>query len=338
MDAGVASIPSRGAESVPARAAGVTYHRKAVARRMPSPDTAVPSKPAASPRATVLAGMAWMIAGGLLLLLMNALMKWVATDLPAPQAMFLRYVFGLAAMLPLFVRDGRGLFRTAHPAGQMWRGAVHAGALLLFFIALPHVPLADMTAIQFTAPLFVLLGAALVLRERVSAARWVAAAAGLTGVAVVLWPHLSGGAGGWALVLLAATPLFAASSLITKALTRHDSPNVIVAWQNVTVTLWVLPIALWLWRAPTGTEWLLLAVCGALGSAAHWAMARGLQLADISALQPLRFLDLVWSSLLGLVMFGDAPTVFTFAGGALIVASTIWIARHESRGGGGPRG
>jgi drug/metabolite transporter (DMT)-like permease len=303
-------------------------------RTDPAPESPDPAPVEA--RRAVLAGMAWMAAGGLLLVLMNALMKRVAEELPAPQAQFLRYLFGLAAMAPLFVGHGRASFRTARPAGQLWRGAVHAAALTLFFVALPHVPLAEMTAILFTSPIFVLVGAAAVLGERVTAARWAAAAIGLAGVAIVLWPHLRGGAGGWTLVMLASTPLFAASVLITKALTRHDSPNAIVAWQNLTITLFSLPLALWTWREPTGAEWALLAACGVLGSAAHWAMARALQLADISAMQPLRFLDLVWSSLLGLALFGDAPTANALLGGAVIVASTAWIARHEARGRGPP--
>jgi drug/metabolite transporter (DMT)-like permease len=126
--------------------------------------------------------------------------------------------------------------------------------------------------------------------------------------------------------------------LITKALTRHDSPNAIVAWQNLTITLFSVPLALWVWRAPSGAEWALLAVCGVLGTAAHWAMARSLQLADISAMQPLRFLDLVWSSLLGIALFGDVPTAHALIGGAVIVASTVWIARHEARSRGSPPG
>lgn len=306
----------------------------------PAPATAptAPHAGAVAARRAVLSGMAWMVVAGLLLVLMNALMKRVAADLPPPQAQCLRYLFGLLAMAPLLLAHGRATLRTAHPAGQLWRGAVHAAALTLFFLALPHVPLAEMTAILFTSPIFVLLGAALVLGERVSAARWAAAAVGLAGVGVVLWPHLGGGAGAWTLVMLASTPLFAASVLITKALTRHDSPNAIVAWQNLTITLFSVPLALWVWRAPSGAEWALLAVCGVLGTAAHWAMARSLQLADISAMQPLRFLDLVWSSLLGIALFGDVPTAHALIGGAVIVASTVWIARHEARSRGSPPG
>jgi drug/metabolite transporter (DMT)-like permease len=275
--------------------------------------------------------MAWMALGGFLLVAMNALMRLMTLEMNSLQAQFLRYVFGLAVMLPLLLRDGVAAYKPSNMVGQWWRGAVHISALSLFFIALPHVPLADMTAILFTSPIFTLLGAAFVLRETVTPARWVAALVGFAGVVIVVWPHLSGaGAGIWTLVMLAASPLFAASFLITKSLTRHDSPSVIVMWQNITVTVIALPLALPFWSPPTGVQWGVFLVCGFLGSAAHWCMTRAFSLADISATQPMRFLDLIWSALFGFVLFSDTPTASTLVGGAVIVASTVWIARREA--------
>lgn len=310
-----------------------------------------PVSAAQAPRASVIPkAMAWMALGGFLLVFMNALMRLMTLEMNSLQAQFLRYVFGLVVMLPLLMRDGLAAYRPSNMKGQWWRGAVHISALSLFFIALPHVPLADMTAILFTSPIFTLLGAAIFLREKVTGARWLAALVGFAGVIIVVWPHLAGGgmaalaagaaesepaagaggAGIWTLVMLAASPLFAASFLITKSLTRQDSPSVIVMWQNITVTVIALPLALPFWSAPTGVQWGVFAVCGLLGSAAHWCMTRAFSLADISATQPMRFLDLIWSALFGFVLFSDTPTAFTLVGGAVIVTSTVWIARREA--------
>jgi drug/metabolite transporter (DMT)-like permease len=277
--------------------------------------------------------MAWTALGGLLLLVMNALMKRTMQDMSSFQAQFLRYLFGLLLILPLVLRDGGpGALRPNRLPGQLWRGVVHAGALTIFFIALQHVPLADTTAILFTAPIFVLAGAALLLRERVTGARWAAAATGFAGMVIVVWPHLGGGgsAGWWSLVMLAAAPLFAASQLISKALTRYDSPTVIVCWQNITITLITLPMAWWVWQSPTPLQWAVMVLCGLLGNAAHWAWTRAFSMADISAMQPIRFLDLVWASALGMLLFGETPTPSTLAGGLLIVAATVWLARREA--------
>jgi len=281
----------------------------------------------------VLRAMAWTALGGLLLVVMNALMKRTMQDMAPVQAQFLRYLFGLLLILPWVLRrGGPTALRANRLPGQLWRGVVHAAALILFFLALRHVPLADTTAILFTSPIFVLAGAALVLRERVTGARWAAAAVGFAGMGVVVWPHLggAGGAGVWSLVMLASAPLFAASQLISKALTRHDSPTVIVSWQNITITLVTLPLAWWVWQTPTPLQWGLMALCGLLGNAAHWAWTRAFSMADISAMQPVRFIDLVWASALGVMLFGESPAATTLAGGLLIVAATVWLARREA--------
>ena len=279
----------------------------------------------------VLRGMMWMAAGGLALCSMNALMRIMTQELNPLHAQFLRYVFGLLVMVPMLMRDGLAAYRPNNFRGQFWRGLVHTAALTLFFLALPHIPLADVTAIQFTTPLFVLTGAALVLREKVTGARWLAAAVGFAGVLIVLAPHLSGsGSGWWSLVMVAASPFFAASFLINKALTRRDSPGVIVLWQNIAVTVLTLPMALPFWQTPTPWQWATFLVCGLLGTVAHLCMTRAFSLGDISAMQPVRFLDLIWASVLGLILFGNSPSSTALLGGAVIVASTIWIARRES--------
>lgn len=286
----------------------------------------------AARRAAMLRGMAWMALGGLLLVSMNALMKHMTSAMSPLQAQFLRYLFGLVLMLPWVLRAGWAAYRPRRLPGQLWRGACHWAGLTLFFLALPHVPLADMTSILFTTPIFVLAGAALVLGEKVTPARWTAAAVGLLGIGLVVWPHLGGGgrAGAWSLVMLASSPLFAASFLISKALTRHDSPSVIVTWQNLTVTLFALPLALAFWVGPSAWQWAALLACGVIGNAAHLCMTRALGLTDISAVQPMRYLDLVWSSLIGAIFFADLPTAWTLAGAAVIIAANLWIARHEA--------
>jgi drug/metabolite transporter (DMT)-like permease len=286
----------------------------------------------AAPAGSVLRAMLWMGFGGFALCLMNALMRVMTLELEPMYAQFLRYVFAVPMMLPMVLREGWRTYRPNNLPGQFWRGAVHTASLSLFFLALPHLSLADTTAIMFTTPIFVLLGAALVLREKVTAERWLAALVGFSGVLVVLWPHLKGGvgAGVWSLVMLSASPLFAASFLINKALTRRDSPQVIVAWQNLSVTLFTLPLALPFWQTPTWTHVGVFLVCGFLGTLAHLCMTRAFSMVDISAVQPVRFLDLIWASLLGILLFDASPTVTALAGGAVILASTIWIARRES--------
>lgn len=301
---------------------------------MPPAPSGADKKPVpASQTRTVITSMLWMAAGGLSLATMNAIMRLMTQQLDSFQSQFLRYAFGLAVVLPIIFRGPIGRLRPSSFKTQIWRGIAQTIALSLFFLALPHVPLADMTAMMFITPMFVLLGAAVFLREKVSLARWLAACVGFVGVVIVLWPHMSSdaGAGAWSLVMLGATPFFAATFLITKAMTRSDSNETLVTWLNISVALMTLPMALWVWQWPSANQWIAFACCGLLGTIAHFCFTQAFSMVDISSLQPVRFLDLIWSSALGLIIFGNAPAHTALLGGGVIIAATIVMSRYEAK-------
>lgn len=274
----------------------------------------------------------WSALAGFLFILLNSVMRGLSIALDPFQTQFLRYLMGVAVMLPLVLRGGLAAYRPKNTTGHFTRGAVHTFGLVLWFIAIPHITIADTTAIGFTGPIFIMLGAVLVFKEPMRWERWLAAAIGFAGVLIVVGPKLTGSGGWYTLVMLASSPVFAASFLMTKALTRYERPEVIVVWQAITVTLFSLPLALVGWKAPSAVHWLLFLLCGVLGSAGHYCLTRSYAAADISATQSVKFLDLVWATLLGWLAFGDAPSRSTIIGGVVICASTLWIARRESRG------
>jgi len=276
-------------------------------------------------------GMLWMAMGGVMFSLLNTIVRGIALQLDAFQTQFLRYLCGLLIMLPLVLRSGVGAYWPKDIKGQFWRGGVHTLGMTLWFIALPKIPLADMTAIGFTGPIFIMIGAAWFLGEPMHRDRWMAALIGFTGVLVVVLPKLSGGGGWFHLVMLASSPVFAASFLITKALTRYENAGVIVLWQAITVTLFSLPIALPHWQDPSLLQWVGFTAAGILGTTGHYCLTRAFGIADISATQSLRFLDLVWASILGWLVFSDVPSQSTWLGAVVILMSTVWIARREGR-------
>jgi drug/metabolite transporter (DMT)-like permease len=281
-------------------------------------------------------GLLWSMSAGVIFTLLNALVRQLSQQMDPFQAQFLRYAFGLVVLLPLVWHHGVAAYRPRNVGGQFARGALHTVGLCLWFFALPHIPLADTTAIGFTTPLFIMLGAWWIFKEPMRWERWLATGLGFAGVLVVVGPKLSfsgadGGAGGYQLLMLASAPMFAASFLLTKALTRYETTGTILVWQNITVALFSLPLALLVWRAPGPWEWAGFALSGLLGSAGHYCLTRSFAAADISATQSAKFLELVWAALLGWAVFGDLPTVSTMAGGALIAAATLWVARRESR-------
>jgi drug/metabolite transporter (DMT)-like permease len=247
------------------------------------------------------------------------------------EAQFLRYLCGLIIMLPLLWRDGFAAYKPVDIKGQFWRGGVHTVGLILWFTALPKIPMADITAIGFTGPIFIMLGAAWFLGEPMRRDRWIAALIGFAGVMVVVLPNLQGSGGWYNLVMLAASPVFAASFLITKALTRYEKPGVIVLWQSITVSVFSIPMAMMHWQNPTLLQWVAFFAAGVLGTAGHYSLTRAFHTADISATQSLRFLDLVWASLMGWLVFSDVPSQSTLLGALVILLSTVWIARREGR-------
>lgn len=276
----------------------------------------------------------WSVAAGVIFSLLNALVRALSQQLHPMQAQFLRYFFGFAVMLPLVWHAGLAAFRPQRVSGQFLRGAVHALGLVLWFLALPRIPLADMTAIGFTGPLFIMIGAWLFLAEPMRWERWLATGIGFAGMVVMLAPKLAGSgaqAGGWHLVMLASAPVFAVSFLLTKALTRTETTAVIVFWQALTVTLFSLPLALPVWQWPDLWQWAGFAVCGLLGSLGHYCLTRSYRHADISATQSAKFLDLVWAALLGLAISGDVPSASTLAGGVVISLATLWLVQREAR-------
>jgi drug/metabolite transporter (DMT)-like permease len=188
-----------------------------------------------------------------------------------------------------------------------------------------------MTAISFTGPIFIMIGASWFLGEPMRRDRWIAALIGFTGVVVVVAPKMSGAGGGYHLVMLASAPLFAASFLITKALTRYEKATVIVFWQALTVSLFSLPLALLHWQNPSLWQWTGFLIAGMLGSVGHYCWTRAFHAADISSTQSLRFLDLVWTSAWGWLIFSDIPSQSTWIGAVVILAATVWIARREGQ-------
>lgn len=275
--------------------------------------------------------MLWAAAAGLLFTGLNVIARSMTLVMHPLEAQFLRYVFGLLVMVPFVMRSGLRHYVPKSVSGQFWRGAVHTLGLVLWFLALPHLPMADTTAIGFTTPIFIMIGASLLLGERMRWERWVAATIGFVGVLIVVGPRLAGTGGWWTLVMLMSSPVFAVSFMMTKVLTRHDTPEVIVVWQGIAVSLLSLPLALIYWTAPTPTQWAWFVLVGMLGTAGHYCLTHALSAGDVSTTQSLKFLDLVWASLFGYVIFSDAPSSATILGGVVILMATVWVARLEAR-------
>jgi drug/metabolite transporter (DMT)-like permease len=271
-----------------------------------------------------------MLLTGLLFVGLTAVVKHVGQDLPAAQAAFLRFLFGTILLLPAI----RAIRRTPLDRRTLrlfaLRGVLHSGAVALWFFAMARIPLTDVTAMNYLSPIFVGLGAALLLGERLPKRRIAAVAAALVGVAIVLRPGVREVTTGH-LVMLVMPILSAGSYLVAKRLSSEVPAVVIVGALSVSVTVALAPVALLVWEAPSvsQTEWLVLVA--ALATAGHYAMTRAFAAAPVSATQPVTFLQLIWAALLGWAVFGEAVDPFVVLGGTLIVAAVSYDAWREGR-------
>ena len=267
---------------------------------------------------------------GILFALLNVFTLIPAQHLNPYVMAFLRYLFGTLFLVPIVLRLGvHRTMRTHRLPLHLFRGCIHAGGMFLWFIGLPLTTLASMTALGFTGPIFVTIGAALFLGEDVRLRRWIAVAVGFAGAMIIIRPGvglLSYGA----IVILASTPIFSASNLISKLLARTESAPTIVVWQNLTISLAAAPVALWFWQTPDPTDLLWFMAAGLCGTLGHMCQQNGYQLADITLLQPIGFLSLLWNTLLGYFLFFQQPDAWTFVGAAVIFASAMYISHREA--------
>jgi drug/metabolite transporter (DMT)-like permease len=276
-------------------------------------------------------GMLWAMTSGVVFVLLNTQLRVLTMQLHPLQVQFLRYLAAIVVMLPLVARAGVAAYIPKRTGSQFTRGAVHALGLMLWFSALAKITMAQTTAMSFTQPMFVMLGAYLFFREAMRWERWAAAGISFAGVLIIAGPSLAGNGGVYSLLMLASSPVFAASYLMTKALTRHERAEVIVLWQAISVSLFSLPLAWWFWQAPSALQWLEFLGAGTLGVLGHYCLTRAFSAADISASQSVKFLDLVWASAMGWLAFGEIPGRYTVIGGAMICLATVWVGLRESR-------
>ena len=261
---------------------------------------------------------------------MTALIRHLSQELHPFEIVFFRNALGLAFLLPWLLRVGLGRLRTRRYGLHGLRVVIGLTAMLCWFTAVTLMPIAEATALSFTAPLFGTLGAALVLREKVQGRRWAAIAVGFAGAMIILRPGIEALTGP-ALLVLAASVSMACGVLVVKTLSRTDSATAIVFYMGLLMTPLSLVPALFVWQAPALAGWLGLVALGGLATLGHLMFVRALATADASAVLPFDFSRLIFVAFLGFVFFGEQPDVWTWIGAAVIFMATLSTARREAR-------
>ncbi|WP_347310386.1 DMT family transporter [Defluviimonas sp. SAOS-178_SWC] len=275
-------------------------------------------------------GVLWMLATGLCFVAVTGSVRYLGTGLPAAESAFLRFVFGSILLAPVLAR----VFRAGLPKGALplfaARGALHSLATALWFYAMARLPVAEVTAIGYLNPIVVTLGAAVLLGEKLAARRLTAIAVALLGALIVLRPGLRELSSGH-LAQLSAAIIFGCSYLMVKRLSALASATEVVAMMSLTVAIGLFIPALTVWVTPDLTQIAILVLVTLFATAGHYCMTRAFVAAPLAVTQPVVFLQLVWATLLGALVFGEAVDPFVLAGGAMIIAAISYMTWREAQ-------
>ncbi len=265
---------------------------------------------------------AWM-AGWLLLMVVIAVAGREATrELSVFQVMEMRSILGLLMIYPLIhMAGGLAAMKTRHLKWHAVRNTVHYGAQFAWLAALSLIPLAQVVAIEFTMPIWMVLLAAFFLGERIHVFKIVAVVLGVIGVALIVRP--GGELNHGQLIALLSAMGFAISVVMVKSLTRHDSAVLIMFWMLVIQSVIGLVPAVLVWQWPSASTWgwvVLVAFCGTFS---HYCMARAMQHADATVVVPIDFLRVPLTALAGWAVYSERVDLLTVVGTALILCGNL---------------
>ena len=271
----------------------------------------------------------WLLLASTSFLLMMSLARHLADDIDMRVIVFWRAVFGVVFMLPWLAQRGLHVMKTEKIVSHFTRTLLAYGGMLCLFYAATMISLADVTAIAFLRPIVGSALAIVVLGEAALGRRWVATLVGLIGALIIVRPGLIEiNTGVW--IVLGAVLINSFYAILGKYLVRTDSPDTVAMYMMLILTPISFVAALFVWQWPSGEQFLWLILFGALGTLSQRTLARAYHAADATVVMSFDFLRLPIAVVIGFVLFAEFPDIWVWIGGAVICASSVFIAHRES--------
>jgi drug/metabolite transporter (DMT)-like permease len=266
---------------------------------------------------------------GLLFVVMNAMVKGLTYEHNTVMIIWARYFFHVLTVVVIFPGKLVDVLRVRRVGMQLGRSLLLLLSTVCNFTALIFMPLGEVAAIIFMAPIIVAVLAVLVLRERVSLERWLTIAAGFAGAMLIVRP----GAGSLNIgaVLALGCALSYALYQITTRLVRESEPIVSLLYGGLVGMIVFSALVPFWWEPPTMRVWLIFILVGALGAAGHLLVIMALQRAEASRVSPFTYVQLLWAMIASYLAFGDVPSMWTIVGAVVIVASGLHVYRLDLR-------
>lgn len=274
-----------------------------------------------------------------LFMVMAALVKATADDVPPGQAVFFRSFFAIPVIVVWLSLRGelRNGLIAQNPMGHVWRGVLGTSAMGMTFAGLGLLPLPEVTAVGYATPIFTVILAAALLGERIRFVRITAVALGLVGVMIMLWPRLGSGAtledtatlG--AILILLATMARALVQIQIRKLVQTDHTAAIVFYFSATASVLSLLTLPFGWTVPEWETAALLVLAGFLGGVAQILVTSSYRFAPASMLAPYDYASMLFAILIGYVWFSEVPTTVMLIGAALVIAGNVLVIWRERK-------
>ena len=306
----------------------------AAAARLDSAPLPLPEKKPAARSAPARAdrpfkGIALILASTVFLGTSDVTAKYLSATLPSIEIAWIRFLVFALIMSPAMV-PGSPLYalQSSRPGLQLLRGAALVGSSLFFISGLRFLPIAEASATGFVAPLFVTALSIIFLGEKVGMRRWIATAVGLVGVIIILRP----GTGAFhpaAFFPLVSALAWACTLIMTRMMSGSDRAITTMTYSAVAGLCILSAMVPFVWVTPTWHDIMFGVLIGVASTAGQWIVVLAFRYADASVLAPFSYTQLLWVSILGFLVFGEVPDIWTITGAAFIVASGLYTAHRE---------
>jgi drug/metabolite transporter (DMT)-like permease len=270
-----------------------------------------------------------VLLASLVAVLMTSLIKHLGQSIPVVEILFIRQILVLVIISPVILKNIDSVFRTRVLRLHVLRSSLSVIAMLTGFIAVVHLPLAEVTAISFVRTLFTTILAIFFLREVVGVRRWASVIVGFIGVLVIVRPETDN-INIYALLAIVSAFFVSSINILMRKLSQIENSSTIMVYQSIFVTLAMAGPAIYLWVMPTLDEAFLILVIGGLMSLMQWCFIQAYKVGEAAAIAPMEYFRLLYAVVIGIVFFAEVPTLWTLGGAGIIIASTLYTLHRNT--------
>lgn len=270
-----------------------------------------------------------ILIASLVSVLMSSLIKHVGQTIPVIEILFFRQIMVLIIISPVILKNRATVFKSSIYGMHFLRATLSIVAMYLGFSAVVNMPLAEVTAISFARILFTTILAIVFLREVVGIRRWTSVMFGFVGVLVIIRPDPDN-INIYALMAVASAMFVSAVQILLRKISQIDNASTILVFHSVTITLVMAVPTYFQWVMPSLDEMIFIVMIGSLMSLMQWMFIKALKVGEAAAIAPMEYVRLIYAGIIGVVFFAEIPTIWTFSGAAIIVASTLYTMRRNA--------